>query len=57
MGYNVRKPDHNGAKNGGGYWGRRAEAKKQSRRLRRELAKKEIAAAFKRAVKLSVPMD
>lgn len=44
MGYKVRKPDHNGAKNGGGHWGKRAEAKKHSSRVRRQLAKKEAAA-------------
>lgn len=33
------KTEHNGAKNGGGYWGRRAEAKKVSKRLRRARAK------------------
>lgn len=29
------KTEHNGAKNGGDYWGRRAVAKKISRKLRR----------------------
>jgi hypothetical protein len=36
------KPDHNGAKNGGGHWGTRQEAKKISSRLRRKAAKNEI---------------
>jgi len=36
------KTEHNGAKNGGGYWGTRTIAKKVSKRLRRILAKKEI---------------
>jgi hypothetical protein len=43
MAYKVRKPDHNGAKNGGGHWGKRAEAKKESSRVRRQIAKKETA--------------
>jgi hypothetical protein len=30
------KTEHAGAKNGGGYWGKRAEAKRRSRRLRRK---------------------
>mgnify|MGYP003629252762 CR=1 len=36
------KTDHNGAKNGGGHWGTRHEAKKISGKLRRKAAKKEI---------------
>ena len=36
------KTEHSGAKNGGGYWGPRAEAKKVSKKLRRQRAKKEI---------------
>jgi len=36
------KTEHNGAKNGGGFWGTRAIAKKISKRLRRIAAKKEI---------------
>ena len=36
------KPNHNGAKNGGGYWGTRREAKAISSRLRRIEAKEEI---------------
>ena len=35
------KPDHNGAKNGGGFWGTRLEAKTTSKRIRRFLNKKE----------------
>lgn len=30
------KTEHAGAKNGGGYWGRRAEAKRRCRSLRRQ---------------------
>lgn len=42
MSYRVRKTEHDGAKNGGGYWGKRAEAKKYSDRVRRKVAQKEI---------------
>ncbi len=34
------KTEHNGAKNGGGYWGRREDAKRLSRKRRRAIAKK-----------------
>jgi hypothetical protein len=37
------KPDHNSAKNGGGAWCKRAEAKAASRKLRRRQSKLEIA--------------
>ncbi|MDD5702704.1 MAG: hypothetical protein PHU23_11720 [Dehalococcoidales bacterium] len=36
------KPDHAGAKNGGGYYGYRSEAKENSKVARRKQAKKEI---------------
>jgi len=36
------KTEHTGAKNGGGYWGTRKEAKKISSRIRRINAKSEI---------------
>lgn len=36
------KTEHNGAKNGGGFWGKRAEAKYVCRRARRRNAKREI---------------
>ena len=36
------KTEHNGAKNGGGFWGSRRIAKKVSKRLRRIAGKKEI---------------
>jgi predicted nucleotidyltransferase len=36
------KTEHNGAKNGGGYWGLRVAAKAVSRRLRRRKARKDI---------------
>lgn len=36
------KMNHNGAKNGGGYWGKREEAKKASRKGRRAIDKKEV---------------
>lgn len=38
------KTEHAGAKNGGGYWGTRSEAKKISRRHRRESDKREVSA-------------
>jgi hypothetical protein len=41
------KTEHNGAKNGGGYWGKRADAKKKSARARRRNAKSEVARARK----------
>jgi hypothetical protein len=36
------KIEHSGAKHTKGYWGTKQEAKKLSKRLRREQAKKEI---------------
>jgi len=33
------KTEHNGAKNGGGYWGHRATAKKISKKVRRKIGK------------------
>lgn len=33
------RTEHSGAKNGGGYWGRRAEAKKRTKKLRRHIGK------------------
>jgi hypothetical protein len=37
MGYEVKKTEHSGAKKGcGAYWGRKADAKKQSNRRRRK---------------------
>jgi hypothetical protein len=33
------RTEHAGAKNGGGYWGPRAEAKKRSKKVRRERSK------------------
>lgn len=35
MAYSVRKTEHCGAKNGGGFWGLRVEAKAASDRVRR----------------------
>jgi len=44
MAYRARKTEHTGSKKaGGGYWGRRAEAKRESNRLRRETDKIEAA--------------
>ena len=34
------KTEHNGAKNGGGFWGKRAEAKRISNKIRRADEKK-----------------
>jgi hypothetical protein len=43
MGYEARKTEHCGPKRGNGaYWGRKWEAKKESNRIRRENAKREI---------------
>ena len=37
MGYEAKKTEHSGSKKGrGAYWGRKADAKKQSNRKRRE---------------------
>jgi len=33
------KTEHSGAKNGGGFWGKRAEAKRISKKLRRAVGK------------------
>ncbi len=41
------KTEHAGAKNGGGYWGKRREAKKVSNKLRREAGKAAAKAAAK----------
>ena len=38
----IRKAEHSGAKNGGGYWGTREEAKTLSKKLRRATGKKTI---------------
>lgn len=35
MSNRIRKTEHAGAKNGGGYWGKRHEAKTLSKRIRR----------------------
>lgn len=35
MAYKVKKTEHAGPKNGGGYWGLRADAKHESSRARR----------------------
>ena len=36
------KTEHNGAKNGGGHWGKREEAKRLSKKARRTNGKKAI---------------
>jgi hypothetical protein len=46
MGYEAKKTEHCGPKRGNGaYWGYKWEAKKESNRIRRENAKREIHAA------------
>jgi hypothetical protein len=42
MAFRVRKTEHTGPKKGHGFWGRKAEAKHQSSRVRRRLAVAEI---------------
>jgi hypothetical protein len=43
MGYEAKKTEHCGAKHGNGaYWGYKWEAKKESNRIRRENAKRDI---------------
>jgi hypothetical protein len=39
------RTEHGGAKNGGGYWGKRAEAKQVCKKLRREADNRQILAA------------
>lgn len=47
MGYEAKKTDHSGPKRGNGaYWGYKWEAKKESNRIRRENAKREIRTAI-----------
>jgi hypothetical protein len=41
------KTEHNGAKNGGGFWGTRHEAKKLSKKARRTAGKKAIKEAVR----------
>jgi hypothetical protein len=41
------RTEHNGAKNGGGYWGPRAEAKQISKKRRRLIQKRDIQRLFK----------
>jgi hypothetical protein len=46
MGYEAEKTEHSGSKRGNGaYWGYKWEAKKESNRIRRENAKREIRSA------------
>ena len=46
MGCEAKKTEHSGPKRGNGaYWGYKWEAKKESNRIRRENAKREIRAA------------
>ena len=46
MGYEAKKTEHSGPKRGNGaYWGYKRDAKKESNRVRRENAKREVRAA------------
>jgi hypothetical protein len=51
MGNERMKPDHNGAKNGGGFWGTRAEAKTMSKKRRRSVVNKITRKALEEADK------
>ena len=42
MAWNVRRTEHSGAKNGGGYWGLRTIAKQGSKKARRANDRKAI---------------
>ncbi len=46
----IRKTEHAGAKNGGGYWGTREEAKILSKKSRRATEKKTIQKELKATV-------
>ncbi|MDT8375772.1 MAG: hypothetical protein RQ867_03425 [Mariprofundaceae bacterium] len=39
MAYEVKKTEHSGPKKGKGFWGKKADAKKQSDRVRRQSGK------------------
>ncbi len=45
------KTEHNGAKNGGGYWGIRAIAKQHSKKRRRWVEKRTIQKSLKEDIK------
>jgi hypothetical protein len=47
MAHKVHKPEHGGAKKGAGSWGKKAEAKHESSRIRRKQAVKEIQSGLK----------
>jgi hypothetical protein len=50
MGYEAKKTEHCGPKRGNGaYWGYRWDAKKDSNRIRRENAKKDVRAGLREA--------
>ena len=48
------KTEHAGAKNGGGYWGKRDEAKLVSRKLRRQRDRKVVATEVEASASASV---
>lgn len=50
MANEIKKTEHNGAKNGGGAWMARAEAKKQSKRARRLNGKRVVLAELEAPV-------
>ena len=51
MANKAKRTEHAGAKNGGGYWGPRADAKKESKKARRRAAcgciRDELGSGFK----------
>jgi len=47
MGHKRIKTEHTGAKNGGGYWGKRADAKERCSSLRRLNSRREVLEALR----------
>jgi hypothetical protein len=55
MGYEAKKTEHSGPKRGNGaYWGYKWRAKKESNRIRRENAKREVRDATNDVIKEEV---
>lgn len=50
MSCKVRKTEHCGAKNGGGYWGTRIEAKQDGKKVRRHNDKKAVLDALEKGI-------
>ncbi len=46
MAYEIKKTEHTGAKQGKGFWGKKADAKKQSKKLRRSNDKQDTQQAL-----------